>query len=191
MSCHCSFGKSEANPFDRSDSFEDPIGRHVRRSDRLHPEKFMPPHWLQFRRHLAGVLLGLAALLQVQPLAAQLVTVTSTTATTVWKYSYPGTACIAQDYSDVPVRPVLVGGFWGPTILWFASNANGSYASVGTQAGPDILAGFRRGTANGPGCVSWLPPTSYPGSTPRELQQRPLDGRALHVRQRPRPGAGP
>jgi hypothetical protein len=114
---------------------------------------------------LAAFLFGILALLQASSLGAQQtgqVTVVSTTATTVWPYS--PTCGAGQDYSDVPVRPFLVEP--GPTVLWFAANSSGSYASVGTGTGPDILASFQRGTAaGGSGCVSWLPPANYTNST--------------------------
>jgi hypothetical protein len=118
-------------------------------------------------RRLFSLLLCVAALAHATSALAQQVSVTSTTPTTVWNYSYPnGTACAEQDVPDVPARPFLVGPL-GQTVLWFAANSNGSYASVGVpSSGPDILSKFQRGTSRGPGCVTWLPQTAYPGSTP-------------------------
>ncbi len=109
-------------------------------------------------------LLALALLLHAGPLAAQVTVVQPVKSTPVWTYSFPGTACIATDYSDVPARPFLVGP--GNTVLWFASNSSGSFASVGVSSSPDMLASLQRGTAAGAGCVSWLPATNYPGSVP-------------------------
>jgi len=132
----------------------------------------MHRYWSLFRNvRWSAIFLGLAALAQAPSLAAQQVTVTSPNATTVWKYNDPGCgftvgSTFYADYSDVPARPFLVGDLSSPTVLWFAANSNGSFASVGTSPPPDVLAGFQRGTANGPGCVSWLQPTSYPNSTP-------------------------
>jgi hypothetical protein len=120
--------------------------------------------WSSFCKRLA-ILLGLASLLQVQPLVAQQVKVASANATTVWQYSAPGAPCAANDFSDVPARPFLVGQF-GQTVLWFAANSAGSYASVGVGSSPDILASLQRGTALGRGCVSWLPLLTDAGSTP-------------------------
>jgi len=117
-------------------------------------------------RRLFSFLLSVAALAHAAPAPAQQVWVTSTSPTTVWNYSYPGTACTKEDVPDVPVRPFLVGPL-GQTVLWFAGNANSYYASVGMpSSGPDILFEFQRGTSRGPGCVAWLPSTAYPGSTP-------------------------
>jgi hypothetical protein len=168
-------GALTANRDERSRARLDPAGEEGERSRQAAADRAASAETVAARRSgdstmvrkslLAASLLGVLALLQALPLAAQQVgqvTVTSTTASMVWQYS---PACAANDYSDVPVRPFLVGP-GGQTVLWFAANANGSYASVGTGTGPDILANFQRGTAAGPGCVSWLPPASYPGSTP-------------------------
>jgi hypothetical protein len=111
------------------------------------------------------MLLGFAVFALAPPLAAQQVKVASTVVDVVWQYSFPGTACVENDYSDVPVRPFLV-GLMGQTVLWFAANSNGSYASVGVSGSTDILARLQRGTAAGPGCVSWLPSAKYVNSTP-------------------------
>jgi hypothetical protein len=114
---------------------------------------------------LLSLLAGLAVLLQAHGCLAQTVAVTSKFPTTVWKYSFPGTACLDTDYPDVPARPFLVGLF-GQSILWFAANASGSYASVGTGVWPDMLASLQRGTARGAGCISWLPAALDRGGVP-------------------------
>jgi hypothetical protein len=145
----------------------------------------MPRFLPSFRKkHLSAFLLALAALVQAAPLLAQQVTVANTTATTVWQYS---PACAVDDFPDVPARPFLVG--LNQTVMWFAANSTGSYASVGAGSSPDILASLQRGTAaSGPGCVSWLPLLSYADNTPASYDNRlwmvaPFtpDGRVIHA----------
>lgn len=117
------------------------------------------------KNFLTALLFGVLALLPAPPLSAQQVTVSQgAVATTVWQYS--PTCGAGKDYPDVPARPFLVGPLGQTAVMWFAANSDGSFASVGVGASPDILASLQRGTTSGPGCVSWLPAAQYQNTAP-------------------------
>ena len=89
------------------------------------------------------------------------------TAFTVWQYNATTQCGAGNDYPDVPARPFLVGDLANPTVLWFAGNSNGNYASIGT-GGVDILATLQRGSLAGPPkCLPWSTPPTYANSTPQ------------------------
>jgi len=86
----------------------------------------------------------------------------------VWGYSYPGTACAANDYPDVPVRPFMGNGPTPGTyrIHWFAGNSNGYFASEApgnpVSANQVSLARIQRL----PDCARWVESWPYANSTP-------------------------
>lgn len=90
---------------------------------------------------------------------------------TVFSYTNNGTQTGA-DFSDVPVRPFLVGESSNPTVNWFASNSTGYCQSVGlpvSESVPDILAQIRRVPGSTPNsCATWVTsrfnklPNEYP-----------------------------
>ena len=118
-----------------------------------------------FLRRNAAIALWVIALLVVSAGANAQISVKSRIPDSVWTYRYPGSACVADDFPDVPARPFIVGPWRNPTILWLASNSSGFYASRGAGADPGRLAKLQRIRA-GTGCVSWLPRTNYPASNP-------------------------
>ncbi|HUC18336.1 MAG TPA: hypothetical protein VMA37_11715 [Acetobacteraceae bacterium] len=118
-----------------------------------------------FLRRNTAIALWVIALLVASSGANAQVAVKSRIPGYVWTYRYPGSACVADDFPDVPARPFIVGPRDKPTILWFASNSSGFYASRGAGADPERLAKLQRIRA-GTGCVSWLPRTNYPASNP-------------------------
>lgn len=93
----------------------------------------------------------------------------------VYSYVNNGTHT-GGDYSDVPVRPFLVGNLTNPIVMWFASNSTGYCKSIGlpvSESVSDILAQIRRvpGTESDT-CATWVTsrfntesPTQYPVNT--------------------------
>ena len=77
----------------------------------------------------------------------------------VYSYVKDGTAT-GGDYSDVPVRPFLVGESGSQQVMWFASNSTGYCKSIGlpvSESVSDILAQIRRvpGVESNT-CATWV-----------------------------------
>ncbi|WP_218054603.1 hypothetical protein [Legionella massiliensis] len=77
---------------------------------------------------------------------------------TVYNFQTDGCASAPNgNYSDVPVRPFIVGN--NNSILWFASNSQGYFKTNGvplSQGAQDILAQMVRATDTSGQCIAWL-----------------------------------
>ncbi len=70
---------------------------------------------------------------------------------------FTGASAAPSDFSDVPVRPFIVGD--NRAVLWFASNSQGYFKTEGVptnQGAQDILARMIRASTTGGQCIRWL-----------------------------------